>query len=306
MFFQDGFTQSIELGTVNWLRDYDEAIAKAQQEDKTIFILFQEVPGCATCRNYGQNVLSEPLIVDAIDNYFIPLAIFNNNGGADAKILRQYNEPSWNNPVVRIVDKNGKPIAKRLAGNYNAAGLVDYMATVFPKSGRAIPDYLAYLNNACSANSNRSKTVDFSMYCFWSGEGHLGKAEGVVSTEPGFKSGKEIVRVNFDPAVTNVKKLKRHAEKANCRLMDDGGKFRADKDPQYYLKQSQFKYLPLTPNQRTVINTMLVNKGNPLSVLSPSQETYLGLVENGAIKKEVLYDQDFKEAWEKLKDQLAK
>ena len=65
-------SQPKELGKVTWLRDYDKAIALAKKEQKDVFILFQEVPGCSTCRNYGQNVLSNPLMVEAIENSFIP------------------------------------------------------------------------------------------------------------------------------------------------------------------------------------------------------------------------------------------
>lgn len=80
--------QPEELGKVQWLRDYDKALAIAKQQGKAVFILFQEVPGCATCRNYGHHVLSHPLIVEAIESEFVPLAIFNNKGGDDAAILK--------------------------------------------------------------------------------------------------------------------------------------------------------------------------------------------------------------------------
>ena len=92
-----------ELGTVDWLRSYDDALKQSKQEDKPVLILFQEVPGCATCRNYGDNVLSHPLLVDVIEHYFVPLAIFNNKGGEDRKILSKYNEPTWNNPVDGLI-----------------------------------------------------------------------------------------------------------------------------------------------------------------------------------------------------------
>lgn len=291
--------QTTELGTVKWMRDYDKAIEKANALGKPIFILFQEVPGCATCRNYGSNVLSEPLIVDAIESYFIPLAIYNNKGGEDAKILKKYNEPSWNNPVVRIVDHKGEPLAKRLAGSYSTDGLVNYMADAFPKTNQAIPHFLAYLQDAYTLNYHQVETVDFSMYCFWSGEGHLGSAQGVVSTEPGFKNGKEVVRVKYDPTKTNKKKLNKYAKKANLSLMDKAGEFRSDKDPQYYLKQSVYRYLALSVNQRTKINSMLANRENPSDILSPKQLAYLEYVKNIA-SAEVLYDQDFKTVWQKM------
>lgn len=72
--------QAQELGKVAWYRDFDQALAQSSKEDKPVFILFQEVPGCLTCRNYGKGVLSHSVIVETIEEYFIPLAIFNNKG----------------------------------------------------------------------------------------------------------------------------------------------------------------------------------------------------------------------------------
>jgi len=37
--------QPVELGTVNWKRDLDEAVSASKQKEKPIAILFQEVPG---------------------------------------------------------------------------------------------------------------------------------------------------------------------------------------------------------------------------------------------------------------------
>ena len=130
----------IELGKVHWMRDLNQGQRKAQFSKKPIFLLFQEVPGCATCRNYGQHVLSHPLIVEAIETLFEPVAIYNNKGGVDAATLKYFNEPSWNNPVVRIVDANRKNLVKRVAGNYSQLGVVQAMiqalrATRTPRSG---------------------------------------------------------------------------------------------------------------------------------------------------------------------------
>jgi hypothetical protein len=71
--------------------------------------------------------LSHPLITEAIDSLFVPVAVFNNCEGADRKALQRFKESAWNNPVVRIVDNQGKDIAKRLAGNYTEAGLIGSM-----------------------------------------------------------------------------------------------------------------------------------------------------------------------------------
>jgi len=123
--------QPIELGKVTWLRHMDEAVAKSKKEAKPILILFQEVPGCMTCQRYGTLTLSYPLIVEAIETHFIPLAIYNNKKGQDAEILKYYKEPSWNNPVVRIVNADRSNLTNRLASDYSPLGLVNTMLEAF-------------------------------------------------------------------------------------------------------------------------------------------------------------------------------
>ena len=76
-------TSAVELGKVAWLSDLDEALKFAAQEDKPVFILFEEVPGCSICRNCGAGPLSHPLITETIDSLFVPLAVFNNRDGSN-------------------------------------------------------------------------------------------------------------------------------------------------------------------------------------------------------------------------------
>jgi len=63
--------QDEELGVVSWYRDYDQALKIAQSQNKSVLILFQEIPGCSTCRNYGHNVLSHPMLAEAIQDLFV-------------------------------------------------------------------------------------------------------------------------------------------------------------------------------------------------------------------------------------------
>lgn len=286
-----GLSAQEELGTVEWLRDYDRALEIAEQTDKPILILFQEVPGCATCRNYGAQVLSHPLIVDAIENEFIPLAIYNNVGGADRKVLEQYGEPTWNNPVVRIVNSAGKNIVTRLAGNYSAAGLVGHMSLALRAQGLGQPDYLNLLQQELEGQDG--KTTYYQMYCFWSGESKLGAAEGVLATEPGFMNGAEVVKVSYDPEIISQKELDKIAEAASCKKVTKVGKYRKDKDPQYYLKHSPYRFVPLLEIQKTKINAALTQRQDPKRYLSPTQLEWL---EEGF--SESIYEQLFAEAWE--------
>ena len=142
--------QSEELGAISWYRDYNTALKLSKEENKPVLILFQEVPGCMTCRNYGHNVLSHPKMVEAIETLFIPLAIYNNKKGADAKVLRKFGEPAWNNPVVRIVNEKGENLVKRVSGNYSKRGLYRAMEKALTKDGGEIPELLQSLGKVIS------------------------------------------------------------------------------------------------------------------------------------------------------------
>ena len=122
--------------------------------------------------------------VEAIENLFIPLAIHNNKGGKDKMILDKFNEPSWNNPVVRIVDPAGRDIARRVSGDYSAHGLHSAITFALSSYHTSVPDYLKLLGKELKANTTKSvKEKYYSMYCFWTGEKQLGSNEGVVSTK---------------------------------------------------------------------------------------------------------------------------
>ncbi|MFK7968969.1 MAG: VPGUxxT family thioredoxin-like (seleno)protein, type 2 [Bacteroidia bacterium] len=293
--------QSKELGTVSWYRDFDQASKLAAEQNKAVLILFQEVPGCATCRNYGHNVLSHPLMAEAIADQFIPLAIYNNKGGKDKAILERYGEPSWNNPVVRIVDHTGKNLIARIAGNYSALALANGMKQALGVQKRAVPQYLSLLISELALEGESTLTESyFSMYCFWSGEKHLGENKAVVATEPGFMGGKEVVKVHYDSSLISEEALEAYAEKAQCNPVGHDANYRlASNDHHYYLKRSVYRYLPLTKAQKTKINSALGNGKAASQYLSPQQKAWLAELKNPDTKKQVLAFSDFKDAWKK-------
>lgn len=51
----------VEVGDVNWRRDYQDALRASRQTGKPIFLLFQEVPGCIGCQNFGRQALTQLL-----------------------------------------------------------------------------------------------------------------------------------------------------------------------------------------------------------------------------------------------------
>jgi hypothetical protein len=307
-----------ELGDVNWHRSYESAIAKAKDQDKPVFILFQEVPGCATCRNYGNDLLTHPMIVEAIETYFVPLAIYNNKGGSDGKILRKFNEPSWNNPVSRILDPNSeKDITKRLNGKYDLAHLISFISNGIIESGQLIPNYLDLLYQEESSVDLRE--THLSMYCFWSGEKNLAGLQGVVATRSGYMNGTEVVKVKYDAGkvsedklisfasqqkcadaiYTNDKREEKVAKKLKIKTKREG-KFRADREPKYYIYKSKYRYLPMTNLQALKVNAALSKQVSPNEYLSPRQLELLQLLRDGKAKKQEVIDKDFSISWHSI------
>ena len=301
---QSNHNQPKELGNVKWHRDYDKAIALAKKEQKDILILFQEVPGCSTCRNYGHNVLSNPLMVEAIENLFIPLAIYNNKGGKDKIILDKFNEPSWNNPVVRIINTKGRNVVSRISGDYSAKTLQKSMVEALQSYGKTIPDYLELLGQELSA-SGKSKDKFFKMYCFWTGEKQLAKVDGVLSTQSGFMNG-EVVKVTYDSSVVDEATLDSYAKLHSFKPVDNSKTYRpASNDIHYYLRHTDYRYVPLTELQQTKINSAIGSGKTGDKYLSPKQRAWFVKIIEGKVKKEKnLLNIPFKDAWDYMMREL--
>src|SRR5262249_13389579 len=105
-----------ELGRINWQRGFDDAARAAKAQSKPLLVLFDEVAGCSTCTGYGSRVLSHPLIVEAAESLFMPVAVFNNIKGDDEQTLKSFGEPAWNNPVVRFMAADRTELAPRVSG----------------------------------------------------------------------------------------------------------------------------------------------------------------------------------------------
>ncbi|MEO0509588.1 MAG: VPGUxxT family thioredoxin-like (seleno)protein, type 2 [Verrucomicrobiota bacterium] len=290
-----------ELGDVDWLRNYDQAIEQSKESGKPILILFQEVPGCQGCVKYGQETLTHPLIVDAIENDFVPLAIRNNvSSGHDREILKRFKEPAWNYQVMRFIDVDGKDIIPRRDRIWTPHATAARMVQALESAKRPVPEYLKTV--ALSAQeASMLKTAVFSMYCFWDGEAKLGSIDGVAETEAGWLDGREVVRVRYNPEEVEWSKLVRSAQSHGCakrvyapdiealaatpkeltsvaRLYDVNA-YRSARasDQKRHLQFSKVRNLPLNPVQRTKINAALASKDIDMisKWLSPSQRKQL-------------------------------
>lgn len=310
--------QPEELGDVRWMRNYVEARAKALQDGKPIFILFQEVPGCSTCRNYGNDLLTHPHIVEAIETFFVPLAIYNNTGGEDAKVLKKFNEPAWNNPVARIISANTEQdIIPRLNGKYDISSLLDFLIKGMIESHLLVPQYLATLHSEYDTNDLRE--THLSMYCFWTGEKALADMQGVIDTRAGYMNGTEVVKVKYDADQVSEEELIQYAKVQKCAdalYSDDQrevaaakklniptkskGIFRPDKQPKYYIYMSNLRSLPMTHLQALLVNRAFANNEDAERYLSPRQLTMMQMISGEKISKKDAIDEDFTAAWRRI------
>jgi Thioredoxin-like len=201
------------VGKVHWGRDLNAALAASKASGKPVFALFQEVPGCAGCRQFGRDVLSDPTIVEAIEAEFTPLLIHNNASGGDAEVLQRFGEPAWNYQVVRFLDASAKDLIPRKDQVWTTGPLAQRMIAALAKAGRTVPAYLKLL--AAESSTNLRQAV-FAMYCFWTGEMELGKIDGVVGTEAGFMAGREVTLVRYNPELITLPALIAEAEKVRC------------------------------------------------------------------------------------------
>lgn len=289
-----------ELGKVKWLRDLDAGRVEAEKSGKPLLILFQEVPGCSNCTRFGNSTLSHPLIVEAIETYFVPVCIYNNKGGKDGEALKKFGEPAWNNPVVRIARADCSDVVPRMPDFNSSYQIVNGMRSALDLTGAAAPRYLELLEEELLAREAGLETATFSMYCFWSGEGTFGAISGVIETEPGFQDGHEVVRVQFNPSVVKKEDLEKQTRPKGVQTCSGNEGFRSDREPKYYLAQTDYKFVPMTSLQACRANSLAANGKSPDEVLSPRQLELLKKIkaEPKKVRKNMIGRNDLAKAWE--------
>ncbi len=205
----------VEAGNVQWGRDLDAALEKSRQTGTPVFVLFQEIPGCIGCQTFGSEVLTNPLLVEAIETLFIPVLVYNNRPGSnDQKWLQRYREPAWNFQVIRFLNSDGNDIIPRKDRVWSIGGVAGRMVEALRKVGRPIPKYLTSLMlEHDTANLGR---IGFAMACFWTGEYQLGKVDGVVVTEAGWYDNREITLVTYHKKLITLDALINYAASVHC------------------------------------------------------------------------------------------
>lgn len=279
----------VELGKINWFRNYASAVKESEIKNLPILILFQEVPGCSNCTTFGNEILSHPLIVEAIETCFVPLCIYNNHPGNDKDILDKFGEPSWNNTVIRVITSNGKDLVRRQPDFRSRTKTIETLIDAINKSGNQIPEYLKILLEETEANEKGLKEeAYFSMYCFWSGEKEISGLHGIIATEAGFMHGKEVVKVTYRKDKASLSDIFLNAKKVGCgdevyAAINEKNKltvkpistYRMDSEDKYYLSKSSYRVIPMTDLQKTKVNRAIGIGLDPNTYLSPRQLTLL-------------------------------
>lgn len=109
-------------------------------------------------------MLSHPLIVEAAETLFVPVAIRNNTeGDAEAEVRAAFREPAWNNPVVRLLGDDDKDLVPRLADEWSLAQLVDGMVQARRKAKLDAPPWLTALRDEAVARRRGLERAVFAM-----------------------------------------------------------------------------------------------------------------------------------------------
>lgn len=136
----------IEVGHVQWGRDFQVALQNSADTGKPVLVLFQEIPGCSGVRKFGREVLTQPDLVRAIESEFIPMLVYNNrNSGMDRELLERYQEPAWNYQVIRFLDADGNDIIPRKDRVWTTRGVALRMIAALEAFNRSVPEYLQEL-----------------------------------------------------------------------------------------------------------------------------------------------------------------
>lgn len=230
--------------------------------------------------------------------------------------MERYDEPAWNNPVVRFFAPDGDELLPRKDLVWDAEPLAARMIAALDAAEHPVPGYLSLAHEELREDGLAQAV--FSMACFWKGEAAYGAQPGVHSTRAGWLDGHEVVEVTYDPDLLPFQELLAAGRADSCAdrvwvadatqqaqaqdllgstvavVLRDGDDVASDaktSDQKFYLQRSAVNHLPLTPLQATRANALLAPENGAESkqlvaaILSPRQRALLKSIEAALSKK---------------------
>jgi hypothetical protein len=249
--------------------------------------------------------MSHRLLVESIETDFVPALVYNNKK-QDAEKLKQFNEPSWNNPVIRFFDSDWNDVIARQENVWDIGPVTNRMIAALKKANSKNPNYVVPIHLELTAlqYSKNTEHASFAMHCYWEGEIQFGAVDGVKQTQSAWYDGKEIVNVTFDPTIISYTSIVETALKVRCastvytrsasqkiiaiKLARDQAEPIAEKefgrpairsDQKYYLRNSPLRLLPLTAVQETRVNSALGRREKPTPYLTVTQYEMLKAIQ---------------------------
>ena len=169
------------------------------------------------------------------------------------------------------------------------------MVQALRADNKEVPGYLNGL--ALTYDNPNIKEVAFAMFCYWTGEMELGAIRGVVNTEAGHYSGREVTRVWYDSKALPLENLIQRAQEVKCadavyvpanqsvptqsrlkiQTFKESGYHKASKsDQKKQIQGFNFKGVSLSPYQLTKFNSFYRRDRNrAASFLSSNQKKVL-------------------------------
>ncbi len=106
--------------------------------------------------------MTNPLLVEAIEEQFVPVLVYNNRKGGDAELLKHFNEPSWNNPVIRYLNDQEKDLTPRKELVLSVPETAKRMIDSLLAAKIEIPAWLTAV--AVPSRQNQFEKATFAMY----------------------------------------------------------------------------------------------------------------------------------------------
>lgn len=249
--------------------------------------------------------MSHRLLVESIETDFVPALVYNNKK-QDAATLKQFNEPSWNNPVIRFFDADWNDVIARQDNIWEIGPVTERMIAALTNANSKNPKYAVPIHLELTAlqYSKNTEHASFAMHCYWEGEIQFGAVDGVKFTQSAWYDGKEVVNVVFDPTIISYTSIVETALKVRCastvytrsasqekvamKLAHEQAEPIAEKefgrpakpsDQKYYLRNSPLRLLPLTAVQETRVNSALGRREKPNQYLTVSQYEMLKAIQ---------------------------